>query len=111
MGTGGAQIDFCNNVGLRASFFPPPDCYLAFKTGAMDMRTYDLSGFTGMKWHEVAPYWIKGINDSLLAGCILMNMKKWNKLPSDLKAALLGAERDYFNALIEEYEDIYVEGV
>jgi TRAP-type C4-dicarboxylate transport system substrate-binding protein len=105
--TGGAMIEFANNVGLRATFIKPPETYLAFKMGTIDMGTFDTGAFTGLKWHEVAPYWVKGINDSLLAGGMYMNMKKWNSLSDDLKAALIGAEQDYFDALVQAYKKDY----
>jgi TRAP-type mannitol/chloroaromatic compound transport system substrate-binding protein len=57
-----------------------------------------------MKWHEVAPYLIRGMENDTAVGHILINMKKWDALPDDLKEALKGAAKDYWNITFEAYQ-------
>jgi TRAP-type C4-dicarboxylate transport system substrate-binding protein len=48
----------------------------------------DISAISGLKWHEVAPYWVKtGDNDHVI-GHMLINDKSWKALPGDLKKGL-----------------------
>ena len=94
-----------NNVGWRGTTsVPPPDTYMALKLGTLDASQWDVSAVTGMKWHEVAPYWIKGLENDTAVGHIMVNTKLWNNLPSELKDALAGAAKDYWQLCIDAYE-------
>ncbi len=76
---------------------------MALKLGTVDAAQWDLSAVTGMKWHEVAPYWIKGAENDHAIGNISINLRLWNKLPDDLKAALHKAAEDFFHHNVEGY--------
>jgi len=94
-----------NNVGWRGTTsVPPPDTYMALKLGTLDASQWDVSAVTGMKWHEVAPYWIKGLENDTAMGHILVNAKLWKSLPADLQKALAGAAEDYWQLCIDAYE-------
>lgn len=94
-----------NNVGWRGTTsVPPPDTYMALKLGTLDASQWDVSAVTGMKWHEVAPYWIKGLENDTAVGHIMINSKLWKSLPDDLKGALKGAAEDYWQMCIDAYE-------
>jgi TRAP-type C4-dicarboxylate transport system substrate-binding protein len=77
---------------------------MALKLGTVDAAEWDVSAVTGLKWHEVAPYWIQGMECDHAMGHILISLKKWNALPDDLKTALQNAAEDYWHASVREYE-------
>ena len=56
-----------------------------------------------LKWHEVAPYWVKAGDNDHVIGHMLINNNSWNKLPDDLKAALQKAAKNYWTATVTEY--------
>jgi TRAP-type mannitol/chloroaromatic compound transport system substrate-binding protein len=94
-----------NNVGWRGTTsVPPPDTYMALKLGTLDASQWDVSAVTGMKWHEVAPYWIKGLENDTAVGHIMVNAKLWKTLPEELKNALSGAAKDYWQMCIDAYD-------
>ena len=79
------------------------DAYMALKLGTLDASQWDSSCITGLKWYEVAPYWIRGFESDTAIGHMLVNMDVWNGLPDDLKEALRGAAEDYWNDTTEVY--------
>ena len=94
-----------NNTGWRGTTsVPPPDVYMALKLGTLDASQWDVSAVTGMKWHEVAPYWIKGLENDTAIGHIMINAKSWESLPDDLKVALKSAAEDYWQMCVDAYE-------
>jgi TRAP-type C4-dicarboxylate transport system substrate-binding protein len=94
-----------NNVGWRGTTsVPPPDTYMALKLGTLDASQWDVSAVTGMKWHEVAPYWIKGLENDTAVGHIMVNAKLWKSLSPELKDALRGAAKDYSQLCIDAYD-------
>jgi TRAP-type mannitol/chloroaromatic compound transport system substrate-binding protein len=101
----GAWTDFYNNMGARGTFVDGGEAYMALSKGVIDTTQWDVSAVTGMNIHEVAPYRIMGGGNDVVPGHILINLKKWESLPDNLKAALKGAAKDYFDAL----NDIYME--
>ena len=93
-----------NNTGWRGTpSVPPPDTYMALKLGTLDASQWDVSAVTGMKWHEVAPYWINGLENDTAVGHIMINAKLWKSLPEDLKDALKGAAQEYWQMCIDGY--------
>jgi len=94
-----------NMVGWRGTTsVTPEDTYMALKLGTLDASQWDVSAVTGLKWHEVAPYWIKGLENDTAVGHIMVNMKLWKSLPDDLKEALRGAALDYWYKTVSAYE-------
>jgi TRAP-type C4-dicarboxylate transport system substrate-binding protein len=81
----------------------PGDTYMALKTGTLDGAQWDTSAVTGLKWHEVAPYWIKGYESDHSVGHIMFNMKVWNSLPADLKQVVEESAAEYFNICLDAY--------
>ncbi|HBF42374.1 MAG TPA: hypothetical protein DDW42_01850 [Desulfobacteraceae bacterium] len=91
-------------VGARGTTsVAPEDTYMGLKLGTLDASQWDVSCITGLKWHEVAPYWIRGEENDHCIGHMLVNMKSWNSLPDDLKKALRDAAKDYWNATVKSY--------
>jgi TRAP-type C4-dicarboxylate transport system substrate-binding protein len=99
----GAWMDFYNNLGARGTYISGMDAYMGLKLGTIDASQWDVSGITGLKWHEVAPYRIMGGMHDVIPGHIVVNMNTWNDLPDALKKALAGAAEDYFNILNDTY--------
>jgi len=94
-----------NMVGWRGTTsVAPEDTYMGLKLGTLDASQWDVSAVTGLKWHEVAPYWIKGLENDTAVGHIMINMKLWNSLSADLKGALRGAAQDYYDITFEAYQ-------
>ena len=100
----GSWADYYNMLGASGTFISGMEAYMGLKLGTIDASQWDVSAVTGLKWHEVAPYRIIGGQNDVVPGQIMVNMKKWNSLPDDLKKALAGAAEDYFHALNKVYE-------
>lgn len=109
----GGNLAYHTAVGMQGTVVSPTEAYMALKLGTVDAAEWDVSAVTGLKWHEVAPYWIRGMECDHTTGHILINMKKWEKLPDDLKTALHKAGEDYWYATVNAYkkEIIIVEGL
>ncbi len=100
----GGNIAFHTGVGMQGVQISPTETYMALKLGTVDAAEWDVSAVTGLKWHEVAPYWVQGMECDHTTGHILVSMKKWNALPDDLKAAMHAAAEDYWHATVSAYE-------
>jgi TRAP-type C4-dicarboxylate transport system substrate-binding protein len=100
----GGNIAFHTGVGMQGTQVSPTETYMALKLGTVDAAEWDVSAVTGLKWNEVAPYWVRGMECDHTTGHILVSMKKWNALPDDLKAAMHAAAEDYWYATVKAYE-------
>ena len=100
----GGNIEYHTGVGMQGVQISPTETYMALKLGTVDAAEWDVSAVTGLKWNEVAPYWIKGMECDHTTGHILVSLKKWNALPDDLKAAMHKAAEDYWFATVDAYE-------
>lgn len=100
----GINRAFHNGVGMVAAEMGPTETYMALKLGTVDAAEWDVSAVTGLKWHEVAPYWVQGMESDHTLGHILVSMKKWNKLPEDMKKAMHAAAEDYWHATVAGYQ-------
>jgi TRAP-type C4-dicarboxylate transport system substrate-binding protein len=100
----GGNIAYHSGIGMQGAQISPTEAYMALKLGTVDAAEWDVSCVTGLKWHEVAPYWVKGMECDHATGHILISMKKWNKLSDDLKAAMHKAAEDYWHATVREYK-------
>ncbi len=90
---------------MQGTAVSPTETYMGLKLGTVDAAEWDVSAVTGLKWHEVAPYWIRGMECDHTTGHILINLKKWNKLPDELKDALRKAGEDYWYATVKTYKE------
>jgi len=100
----GGNMAYHTGVGMQGVQMSPTETYMGLKLGTVDAAEWDVSAVTGLKWNEVAPYWVKGMECDHTTGHILVSMKKWNALPDDLKAAMHAAAEDYWHATVEAYE-------
>ena len=100
----GGNLAYHGAVGMQGAAVSPTETYMALKLGTINAAEWDVSAVTGLKWHEVAPYWIRGMECDHTTGHILVNMKKWNALSDDLKTALHKAAEDYWYATVAAYK-------
>ena len=102
--TDGLWMEWQNGCGANGVDIPGDEAYMALKLGTVEASIWDVSGVTGLKWNEVAPYWIHGEENDDAIGHIVVNMDLWNELSADLKQALAGAAEDYWYACLDAYE-------
>lgn len=100
----GSFNDFFNLLGAGGAIVSGTETYMALKLGTVDAAQWDVSAITALKWYEVAPYWIKGGENHQSFGHMLINMKKWNALPDDLKKVLQESALVYWNKLVDIYD-------
>lgn len=100
----GIKQKFFDMLGARGMFIPGADAYMGLKLGTIDGSQWDISCITGLKWYEVAPYWLMGGQNDAVEGNILVNMKTWKSLPEDLQGVLHDAAKDYYTVLLQVYE-------
>ncbi|MFV0439341.1 MAG: TRAP transporter substrate-binding protein DctP [Desulfopila sp.] len=99
----GSNIAYHTGVGMQGVQISPTETYMALKLGTVDAAEWDVSAVTGMKWNEVAPYWVQGMECDHAIGHILVSMEKWNALPDDLKVAMQKAGEEYWYATVDAY--------
>ena len=99
----GSFNDFYNILGAQGSIVSGTETYIALKLGTLDAAQWDVSAITALKWHEVAPYWIRGGSNQQNIGHIMVNMKSWNALDDNLKNILRDAASNYFESLVKVY--------
>jgi TRAP-type C4-dicarboxylate transport system substrate-binding protein len=102
--TDGINRRFHAGVGMVGVDLSPSETYMSLKLGTVEAAEWDVSAVTGLKWHEVAPYWVRGMESDHTIGHILVSMKTWNKLPGDLKKALQEAAEEYWYATVAAYK-------
>lgn len=100
----GINRRFHSAVGMAAVELGPTETYMALKLGTIDAAEWDVSAVTGLKWHEVAPYWVLGMESDHTIGHILVSMRKWEPLPDNIKRALHQAAEDYWYATVKGYK-------
>jgi TRAP-type mannitol/chloroaromatic compound transport system substrate-binding protein len=105
--TEGLWMEWENGMGMNGVDLSGDEAYMALKNGTVDAHQWDASVYTSMGMEEVAPYWVRGLENDQGIGHMLVNMKVWNSLPDNLKQALAGAAEDYYNATIDVYSRDY----
>jgi TRAP-type C4-dicarboxylate transport system substrate-binding protein len=100
----GAFNEFYNMLGAGGAIVSGTETYMALKLGTVDAAQWDISSITALNWYEVAPYWIKGGENHQSIGHILINLKRWNALPDDLKKVLQDAAKAYWDKLVDIYD-------
>jgi len=99
----GIYTQFHNMIGARGTYVSGGEAYMALKLGTLDASQWDISAISGLKWHEVAPYWVKAGDNDHVIGHMLINDKSWKKLPADLQQALEKAAKNYWSATVKGY--------
>lgn len=90
-------------LGSEGIFIPGSESYMGLKLGTIDASQWDVSAIVGLHWNQVAPYWLLGLQNDVVPGQIVVNMKSWKRLPPDLKRVMHTAARDYYYKLLKVY--------
>lgn len=86
-GAGGAQTAVLKDVGANVVTMEVSDAYLAFQRGALEGTIIPLASAPGYKFEEVIKY-VNPINFSVTPIILAANLKTWNSLSEEHKAAL-----------------------
>ncbi|MFC1798818.1 TRAP transporter substrate-binding protein [Thermodesulfobacteriota bacterium] len=76
------------HMGCNITVVAWAEAYLALKQGMVEAITAPRNLCYGMKFYEVAPY-ITDINEFLQAECVVVNKPAWEKLPPNIKKAIM----------------------
>ena len=101
----GIDCQYHAGAGFSITTLDGGQAYMALKLGTIDASEWDVSCITGMHWNEVAPYWIRGMENDQTIGHILINLDEWKSFPPNIKEALNGAANDYWNATVKVYAE------
>lgn len=106
-------------LGASGVFMIEPEVYTAMERGMLDGRFFNWEGCFVWKNFEVTKYRIQDINIFTMPNVIMMNKKKWNSLPDDIKkiidaesglkysrfmGKMMQAENDHFMQVIKDYD-------
>ena len=98
--------DVMARFGVNALNTPPGELYMAMETGVLDAVEWIAPAFDmAMGFHKVAPYYYTGWSKPSGEGQYLINKKKLEALPEDLKAILESAIKITARELLDESND------
>ena len=97
----GSWAPYFDALGARGTYITGEEAYMGLRLGTIDASIWDVSAVTGLNWHEVAPYWVKGATNDAVIGQILMNMKSWESLPPEYQRAVTESAERYYHRLLE----------
>jgi TRAP-type C4-dicarboxylate transport system substrate-binding protein len=103
VGADGINLQYYKAVAASGVVMSPADVYMGLKLGTIEARDWDIGAITGLKWHEVAPYWIQG-HETYLVNNMTISLNKWNSLPKDIQDALTQACEDRFYSAVKVYK-------
>ena len=83
---------FADATGGSPMFMSVSEIFLAMQRGTADGLFTSTYGMSGYKLYEVTKYTI-GIPNWFASFVIVINLKKWNSLPSDVKEIVAGAAK------------------
>jgi len=86
-GAGPAPESRQKAVGIVPVSIPPPDCYMAFKTGTLDVIAMGLMSLKDFGWNDVLPN-ITMVNINGGPWSYVMNQETWNSLPPDIQGVI-----------------------
>ena len=98
--------DVMARLGVNALSTPPGELYMAMETGVLDAVEWIAPAFDmAMGFHKVAPYYYTGWSKPSGEGQYLINQKKFDTLPEDLKRILENAIALTARELLDESND------
>jgi len=98
--------DVMARLGVNAMSTPPGELYMAMETGVLDAVEWIAPAFDmAMGFHKVAPYYYTGWSKPSGEGQYLVNKKKLDTLPEDLKVILESAIKITARELLDESND------
>jgi TRAP-type C4-dicarboxylate transport system substrate-binding protein len=84
-------IPFLKKLGATPIVIPPPDIYTALERGVVDGYMWPAGLIRDWGWQEVTKYVVTpGVYNG--ANVVLVNQKKWDKLPEHLQKLLIEVE-------------------
>ena len=75
-------------LGGVPQFIPMPDTYLALQKGVLDGHVSPFGPMPGFKLDEVLFNHLENVNFHIVIFAVVMNLDKWNSLPSDIQEAI-----------------------
>lgn len=95
---GGVQTDMMRMFGAVPSYVGFADLYQALEKGVMDGALLPWEAISALKFYEVVDYALDESFSGTTGFCV-MNQKKWDSLPADIKVAI--EKISYENAAAE----------
>jgi TRAP-type C4-dicarboxylate transport system substrate-binding protein len=84
---GGVQTDMMRMFGAVPSYVGFADLYQALEKGVMDGALLPWEAISALKFYEVVDYALDESFSGTTGFCV-MNQKKWDSLPADIKKAI-----------------------
>lgn len=95
--------DVMARLGVNAMSTPPGELYMSMETGLLDAVEWIAPAFDmAMGFHKIAPYYYTGWSKPSGEGQYLINKKKLDTLPEDLKLILESAIKITARELLDE---------
>ena len=92
----GSGLTLVQELGAKGMTIIAGEVYTALQLGTIDGAFYVTTGWEDLKFREVVKYLVRTEPNLSMANChIVMNLKKWNGLPSDLRNALMLAVTNF----------------
>lgn len=87
-GAGPAPESRQKAVGMVPVSIQPPDCYMGFKTGTLDVIASALMSLKDFGWNDVLPN-VTMVNINGGPWSYVISQQAWNKLPSDVQKVMV----------------------
>lgn len=84
----GIYGDLVQGLGGSPAVIPGTELYQALKLGTVDGAIYGVNAIDSLKLAEVVKYWVGSPNLNVIGLPFLINLKKFNALPQDIKAMI-----------------------
>ncbi len=84
----GAYLDMLKALGASPVVMPMPDCYMGLQKGTIDGVLGDIDSYLSFRFYEVAKYALHNIPRGCTLFLVVMNQKKYDSLPADVKKAI-----------------------
>ncbi|MCR4425245.1 MAG: TRAP transporter substrate-binding protein [Firmicutes bacterium] len=100
-------LDTWNALGALATPIPWGDVYLSLQQGIVDGAEGALISYQAMGFYEPAPY-VTVINYIFSWHNLMMSKRTWDKLPADLRAAVVEAGKraqEFERAYVSDFEE------
>jgi len=88
LSTGRVCDPFIKKLGAVPQFIPLTDVYTALERGVADGVVFATGSFLNFHWHEITKFFVNHILFPAGNQTILINLDKWNRIPSPLQDIL-----------------------
>ena len=100
----GSIADVMKEWGASPVMFPGSELFMAMQLGTVDACVWDVSAMVSLGYYEVVDYYIMPPIMGAFTGDILIDLKAWESLPSDLQQILTDGAEYYRNMLNVRYD-------